>query len=435
MVANAHVYVAVTAGLHLCGSSGPTEMAAGRERRDTQAVSALALLLSGLNFCAAGTVPCSPASSPAHQERALKVGVVPSPADAATDVRGLSLGLLGDRIVRLRGVQLALVYALADQEVRGAQLAIAVNFAYGTLAGMQLAGGANFADEVRGVQLALGINVAGRLRGAQLAILNDAADGRGVQAGLFNKGSRIDGLRVGLTNRADEVRGLQVGILNGTGVSEGVQIAGVNVTGDASGVDIGLINVTRRARGVQLGVVNVTERGEGESLALVNLVKDGFHALALYTSDTMLTNLGLKLGDRHLYTALLVAFHPGDDTSPAMPQFGRGSRRIGFGVGAGWHQPLALGRIEALEIELAGMGLRARLDESWRDIPVLWSLRVGVVVRLSERVGLLAGGAANVAVATRERDADVGLGVAEAVFRSGSATTRVYPGLFVGLQL
>jgi hypothetical protein len=350
----------------------------------------------------------------------MKVGVAPRPADAAADVSGVSLGLLGDRAARMRGLQLALVYAQTDEELRGVQTAIGVNFADRTFVGAQLAGGANFAAAGRGVQLALGVNVAGRMRGAQLAIVNDAEDGAGVQAGLFNKGISIDGFRIGLTNRAEEVRGVQLGIVNGTGTIDGVQVA--------------IVNVARRTRGIQIGLINICERDEGESLALLNLVKDGVHEVALYATDTMLSNLALKLGGQHLYTALLAAYHPGDGPTPGAPQLVRGSRRIGLGLGVGWHQRLQLGRVEALEIEVSGLGLRAQLDESWRNTPVLWSLRAGVKVRLFESVGLLAGLAANAAVATGGGDANVGPGVAEAVIRSGDTTTRIYPGAFVGLQ-
>ncbi len=380
----------------------------------------LALVLgAGLSFCVAA--PCAPQAPSAYDSRSLKLGVAPRPADAAADVNGVSFGLLGDRTARMRGLQLGLVYAQTDEELRGAQMAIAVNFADRTFVGAQLAGGINFASAGRGVQLALGANVAGRMRGAQLAMVNDAEDHRGLQVGLHNTGLRIDGLRVGLTNAAEEVRGVQVAIVNRTGTIEGVQVAIVNVAG--------------RTRGVQIGVINICERDEGESLALLNLVKDGVHEVALYATDTMLSNLALKLGGRHLYTAFLAAYHPGDGLAPGVPQLVRGSRRIGFGIGVGWHQRLQLGRVEALDIEVSGLGLRAQLDESLRNTPVLWSLRAGVKVRLFEPVGLLAGVAANVAVATGGGDANVGSGFAEAVVRSGDATARIYPGAFVGLQL
>jgi len=376
-------------------------------------------LVSGLSVCV--SAPCSPLAPAAYDSWSLKVGVAPRPADATADVSGVSFGLIGDRTARIRGLQLGLIYAQTDDELRGVQTAIGVNFADGTFVGAQVAGGVNFASVGRGVQLALGLNVAGRMRGAQLAIVNDAEDGRGVQAGLHNTGIRVAGFRIGLTNRAEEVRGVQVGLVNGTGTIEGVQVA--------------VVNVARRTRGIQIGVVNICERDEGESLAVLNLVKDGVHEVALYATDTMLSNVALKLGGRHVYTALLAAFHPGDAPAPGTPQLVRASRRIGLGLGVGWHQRLQLGRVEALDIEVSGLGLRAQLDESWRNTPVLWSLRAGIKVRLFEPVALLAGLAANATVATGGGDADVGPGVAEAVIRSGDATTRIYPGAFVGLQL
>ena len=59
-------------------------------------------------------------------------------------------------------------------------------------------------------------------------------------------------------------------------------------------------------------------------------MKDGVHEVALYATDTMLSNVAVKLGGRHLYTALLAAYHPGDDSAPGTATLTRGSRRIGF---------------------------------------------------------------------------------------------------------
>jgi hypothetical protein len=384
--------------------------------------------------------PAAPSAPPPGPRVSFRLGIVPSATDGATTVRGFSFGLLGDRAVQLDGFQLSFFYAQIDEELLGAQLSAGFNFADGSFRGAQVAGGANFARAGRGLQAAAGFNVAGRLVGAQIACGNDVEDGRGLQIGLINKAVSVDGARAGLANYAGQVRGAEVGLVNGSGEASGVQLGVVNVAGEASGFQLGAVNLARQAHGFQLGVVNLALSSDGESLALVNLVGDGVHELALYTTDTMLSNVAVKLGGRHLYTALVAAYHPGSAAGSGQERLARDSRRIGFGLGAGWRAPVHAGRLEALEVEAGALGLQStatattRAAGNWRDRPLLLSLRAGVVVRLVAPLSLLAGLALNAAVAGGGRDADVGLGFAETVTRAGGTTVRIYPGFLIGVQ-
>jgi hypothetical protein len=195
-----------------------------------------------------------------------------------------------------------------------------------------------------------------------------------------------------------------------------------------------VVNVARESRGFQFGVVNVAERDDGESFALVNLIGNGIHDVALYASDTMLSNLAVKLGGRHLFTSLTFAYTPGDELAAGPARFERDSRRFGFGFGIGWRAPVALGRLEAIEIEANSLNMHSDFSD-WEDTPSLSSLRATAVVRLAPTLTLLAGAGANVAVATGGRDLDVGLGLGEYTGHSGETTVRVYPGVVLGLQL
>jgi hypothetical protein len=363
----------------------------------------------------------APTSPPPPAADSLRFGLVPRPADGSARVHGFSFGLLGDRAAAIRGVQLSLFYADAAQELHGVQLAGGFNFVDAGFRGVQLAGAANFATDGRGTQAAVGFNVAGRFRGVQLALGNQTDDGKGLQIGVVNRAARFDGAQVGLTNGAEEMRGVQVGL--------------VNAAGSTSGAQLGLVNVAREASGFQLGVVNLAAHQDAESLALLNLIGDGIHELALYATDTMISNLAVKLGGRHLYTALVAAYHPGDDLAAGPTRFSRRSRRFGVGLGVGWRRPLDRGRLEAIELEAIGTALRSHLTDGWRDPPFVGSLRAGIAVRLSSSFALLAGLSANVAVGTGGDDADVGLGLAEISATTGQATIRIYPGLFVGVQI
>ncbi len=133
----------------------------------------------------------------------------------------------------------------------------------GELRGAQIAAGLNLAKRTRGVQIAAGANYATRLDGAQLAPLNIARSGTGTQIGV------------------------------------------ANVAGEGAGARIGVLNFAARNHGFQVGVVNIAAHDDGESLALLNLIGDGIHEASVYATELMVTNFGLKLGGRHLYTHLI----------------------------------------------------------------------------------------------------------------------------------
>lgn len=384
------------------------------------------------------------ASSPAMQPQSagsnridvgIKLGIVPGGDDNATNVGGLSLGLLGDRAARVTGLQLALFYTRVNDGLDGVQAGLGFNFVDGVFRGAQLAGAANFAKDGAGVQLAIGFNVAGRLRGAQVALGNDVEDGRGVQLGLFNKAVAFDGAQIGLSNFGDQSRGVQVGLVNGAEEVAGVQLGAVNLARRAQGFRLGLLNVSKRSGGFDLAVVNVMGESDGEAFALVNLIGGGIHQLAAYSTDIMLGNVALKLGGRHLYSALIVAYQPGRALTSQMDNLGRDNRRAGFGLGAGWRVPLARKRLEAVEIETSSVTVGSRFAAEWTDRPFVSSLRATLVIRLLSGVALLAGAGLNVALAAGGRDIDIGLGLAEAVGRSGDLTVRVFPGAVLGLQI
>jgi hypothetical protein len=359
-------------------------------------------------------------SDPSAPTRHVKVGLVPRASDAVAEVHGLSFGLIADRAARVDGLQLTLVYAQLD-EARGVQFGLLFNFVAGTVVGAQLAAGANFTKAVAGVQLALGFNVAERFRGLQIANANSADDARGLQLGIYNFASQIDGAQIGFINGSDELRGLSIGLVNQAQTLSGLQLAPVNIAGEA--------------RGLQVGLVNLAARAQGESVALLSLVGDGIHELALYASDTMWANFAVKLGARHLYTALTVAYDPGDDLAAGARRFQRGSRRFGLGGGLGWRLPIDHGRLESLEIEATALTLHATLADGWGDPLWVSSLRAGLVVRLLPRLALVVGPGVNVTIAPAGQDADVGLGVLETMHRSGDTAVRIYPGFVIGGQI
>jgi hypothetical protein len=383
------------------------------------------------------TVVATPA---AHTQTAVKLGLIPRDVDATTDVTAFSFGFLADRAARVRGLQLSLGYNQTDEALNGMQLTVGANVARGTWRGLQLSAVVDLATgsgrgaqvsgfangvrgDLRGLQLSGTVNlIDGEVRGAQIAGgINGARTARGLQlAGAVNLGEHVDGLQVAPVNVAGDVRGFQLGV--------------VNVSGAARGFRLGVVNVARESHGFQLGVVNVAERDDGESFAILNLIGNGIHDVAVYASDAMLSNLAVKLGGRHLFTSFTFAFSPGDELATGPQRFERGSRRLGFGAGLGWRAPIALGRLEAIEIEASSLNVHSDFSD-WEDSPTLSSLRATAIVRLAPHLTLLAGAGANVTVSPKGGDLDLGVGLPQYTGHSDETTVRVYPGFLLGLQL
>jgi hypothetical protein len=369
----------------------------------------------------------------------VKAVIFPGASDGNADVDGFSFGFIADRARRVHGLQLALGYAQVDQALRGIQLSIAANAAGGDTYGGQIAVGANVTTgNAHGAQIAAGANVAtGDVRGAQIAAGANVAGGeqRGAQlaAGL-NLANRTRGVQIAAgANYSKRLDGAQIAPLNIAASGTGAQIGVANVAGEATGARIGVLNFAARNHGFQLGVVNIAAHDDGESLALLNLIGDGIHEAEVYATELMVTNFGLKLGGRHLYTHFTIGYQPGDDLGAGPEHFTRSSRRWGFGAGLGWRFPIERGRLRYIEVEADTVQLRTTTNLSGNS-PQVASLRAQVGLRLFRDVSLLAGAGAGVAIGTDGQDADVGFGP-QSVSHSGATTMRVYPSLLLGLQI
>ena len=246
---------------------------------------------------------------------------LPASADAHTDVHGFSFGFVADRSQRVHGFQLALGWAQTDVD----------------LVALQLAGGrepgARHTSRARRSRRAPNIAArrraraaAGRrrqrrrrqlrrradrgrhqhderdMKGLQMAGgANWVGDGRGLQmAGGVNLAKTFTGLQMAPVNYADTMDGLQLGVVNVARTA-------------ASGFRFGVVNVAGESHGFQFGVVNVAKHDDGESFALINLIGNGIHDVSLFATDVMATNVGFKLGGRHLYTNLIAGYQPGDE--------------------------------------------------------------------------------------------------------------------------
>jgi Caspase domain len=436
----------------------PLEVVATRGGEAVPGVSATAPTPADASGLAAPSTAFSPARVPLHAVP-VHLGLVPQEVDATVDVHGLSFSLIADRVGGLSsGLQLSMGANVADQFMRGTQLTIGANILRGPGRGAQLAVGFNFdADPFHGAALAAGANVAladftgaqltaganwveGPMAGAQLAAGVNVARGGGHGAQLAG-GLNLASLRwrgaqlAGGANLANDISGAQLAPINLASSSSGLQLGVANLANDETGAQIGVINLARRSRGFKLGVVNFANSHDGDTLGLVNIVGNGIHDVAVYATDSMLSNVALELGSRHIYTSYIFGYHPGDELAGAGPdQFHRGTRRIGYGLGVGYRQLLDLGRLRFLTIEGSAMSIMPELTTA-NNAPLWATTRALVGIEIYRGLTAIVGLSYNATIAWDGKDLAIGTGFLETVSHSGTTTIRQYPGLLFGFQI
>jgi hypothetical protein len=220
-------------------------------------------------------------------------------------------------------------------------------------------------------------------------------------------------------------------------VSSGAQIGVVNVANDETGTQLGVANVAKRSRGFKLGVVNVAGEHDGDTFGLINIIGNGIHNVAVYATETMLSNVELQLGSQHIYTSYSFSYQPGDGVTTdanQVEQFHRGTRRIGYGMGIGFRKPMAAGPLRFLAIEGHATSVLSDFS-SPNNTPILASTRVMAGFQVIPGVSAIAGISDNAAIGLDGKDLNIGPGFLESVSHSGSTTIRHYPGLLLGLQI
>jgi caspase domain-containing protein len=367
----------------------------------------------------------APAAAP-HETTSFKAGFIPRSSDGRTDVEGFSFGFIADRAASLRGAQLSIGYNQIDGTFRGLQLTTAVNVAGNLTSGAQIAAGANLAGgNGHGAQIAAGANVFdGDFRGWQTAA------GANVTTGRFHGLQSAAGL-----NLTEEGSGLQLAAgANVARTFHGSQIGVLNVASAADGFRLGVVNVAQETHGFQLGVINVAARDDGESLAVLNLVGNGIHDVALFATDALLSNVGIKLGGRHLYTSFSFSYQPGDDVPAGPAHLVSGSRRWGYGGGLGWRIPLGIGPLEHVDLEAVTNTLAPRLSSTEKNV-MLNTARATLSIGVAPHTSVLVGVGANVVVATDQQDFTGPLSGWGPTYHDGGTTVHLYPGLLLGLQM
>jgi len=349
------------------------------------------------------------------------------------------LGLLGHSD-SLRGVQLSLGGNIVEHDMKGVQLSTGLNMTGGPSAGLQWSGGANISRDMfrgvqngivnaslgdfRGFQTAIGNYATGSFHGVQLGVVNySQSEFKGVQLGAINAGrGPRSGVFTSVVNTHEgATTGLQLAVVNVARETHGLQLAVLNVGDSIHGLQFGTVNVARTVRGGQFGIVNIARSVEGESFALLPLIQDGYHAVSLWSADTSVLNLGVKLGARHLYTLLGVGIKKDDADRTTY------SHHIGFG----WHTRTDGRWFLDLELVSSHFG---NDDDFGRRASVLGTLRVVAGYRLVDDLAFIAGPSFNTEVSWDGKDFSDGLGFLQRVEHHGDVTLRQFPGFLVGMQ-
>jgi len=380
---------------------------------------------------------------------ALLPGVSTSGSHTGNVVNTVSIGLIATHAKRVDGVAMALGANWVTAGLRGVQAALGGNVSQGPVTGAQLALGGNVAGgDFFGIQSSLGVNaVRGMMEGAQLTMGANTVMGS-VNGAQFSLGANVATgsvrgaqLGMGVNVASGPVRGLQAamganvasemsGIQLSSGVSyarhiSGGQLSLLNVGGEVDGAQVGLVNVAGRVDGAQVGLVNVAGRTEGESVGLLSFVGNGQAHVQVWGSDVSLSNVGLKLGGRYIYTLLTAGFTPPLDGE---------RRRYVLGAGFGGHIPL--GRFY-VDVDVVGSTLHSRrmFEESEH---VLGQLRLMAGWQVARRFAVYGGVTSNTLVSwdSDERWEELGIGPEwREVSDGGRVVARTWPGVLVGVQL
>lgn len=315
--------------------------------------------------------------------------------------------------------------------VTGAQFGGLANFAGGNLKGAQFGGLANFTGGyVKGAQFGGLVNVGESVDGAQFAGIANVSGSyvTGFQAaGITNisadslNGAQVAGI-VNIVSSEKQSTGWQVAGVGNVSLAEakGGQIGGVfNVANRLVGAQISLINFGQNVDGVQIGLINISDTLKGAAIGLVSVSSDGVFDVALWTSDFLMFNGGIRVGTKSVYNIYAYGVSPFLSDLP-----------FGFGIGIGGHIPVK----KKAFIEIDGMAWSMhRSYVSFDEINMINQLRVMGGYRFNKYFSVFAGPTLNVSVQSNRYEPFLDNYFYESV--SENNTVRLAPGFVAGVRL
>ena len=192
------------------------------------------------------------------------------------DVAGLDVGGLFNHVSKdLYGIQVGGLSNYANHRLEGMQFSGLFNLGGCRFAGLQGSGGLNAAGDVQGIQIAVLGNFDMKMRGCQVAGGgNLVVMGKGCQfAGIgINLADQLTGMQCsGVWNASRALDGMQLAPINVSDKCRGVQIGAINVGKEMTGLQIGVVNYADGASGCQIGLFNVIADSSAPFLPVVNM--------------------------------------------------------------------------------------------------------------------------------------------------------------------
>lgn len=288
-------------------------------------------------------------------------------------VDGLEVGGIFNHIEKdVKGVQVAGIGNYVNEDVVGTQASGLLNMANGNVQGFQVSGLFNYAREASAIQVSGLFNItAQEFSGLQVApIFNYAGPGGGVQlASIMN--------------------------LNKGAVKTQIS-ALMNVAGDVDYAQISpLINIAKKVDGFQFGLINVADTVSGVPFGLLNIVKKGYNRVDIFASESLIANVGLKLGARSFYNIFHLGARWDDENALDLNGNEVSENKMTWGLGYGIGTAVKVGPASLLNIEAVAIHINEK--EAWtNDLNLLTQLRLFLELQLGRRTGMFIGPTGNI---------------------------------------
>ncbi|MEM6295164.1 MAG: hypothetical protein AAGA54_28090 [Myxococcota bacterium] len=267
----------------------------------------------------------------------------------------------------------------------------------------------NEADVVEGLTMAMGATV-----------VKERADGLALAYGANINRGEMNGIQAAFAfNKAEHLRGIQAShIFNKAGTVEGAQFSMVNVAGTV--------------RGAQFGLVNVAEEADA-SFALIPYTKKGGVRPEVFTSDTAMLNVGIRLPAKYTYAFASAGLQPlGRNAAGQFSPDGERGRAWEAGLGFGGRAPIS----DAWSIELDLSSYVVTDTLRWDgDVAGMAKLRLMATWQIANRFAVWGGPTIATLVNDASDDFDrPGYGWVAGDFKEEDVRVRVWPGFVAGVR-
>ena len=251
-------------------------------------------------------------------------------------------------------------------------------------------------------------------------VVEERADGLALAYGANINRGEMNGIQAAFVfNKAEHFRGIQAShVFNKAGTVQGAQFSTVNVAGTV--------------RGAQFGLVNVAEEADA-SFALIPYTTKGGVRPEVFTSDTAMINVGIRLPAKYTYAFASAGLQPlGRNARGRLSPDGERGRAWEAGLGFGGRVPLS----DAWSIELDLSSYVVTDTLRWDgDVAGMTKLRLMATWKIANRFAVWGGPTIAALVNDANDDFDrPGYGWVAGDFAEEDVRVRVWPGFVAGVR-